>query len=247
MTDDAGYRDSHTKPGKAVEYDSHFEYRHRAFLWSRERLILQEIRDKYFAGRAYDYLDFACGTGRILSHMEAHARSATGVDVSAEMLSETRKKVTKSELVQCDLTRSQPFGTRRFDLVTSFRFFLNAEAPLRESVMGTLSGLLSDDGYLVFNNHMNRYAAIAIALKLYGTLRGRAVRTWTLREIRALTGRAGLEVVEVYHTGVIPGFEWIMLLPRSVSAVVESFFSRIGFLRHVAQVQVVVCRRRSTG
>ncbi len=243
MTSDASYRESHTKPGKAVAYDSHFEYRHRAFLWSREQLILKSIRETYLGDHDYDYLDFACGTGRILSHMEGYAKNSTGVDVSPEMLSETRKKVKKSELIEADLTRSQPLGDRRFDLITAFRFFLNAEASLRESVMGTLGQLLSDDGYLVFNNHMNRYSAIAIALKLYGSIRGKEVRTWTLREIHALAGRSGLEVVAVYHTGVIPGFEWIMLLPRPISAAVESVFSRIGILRHVAQVQVVVCRR----
>ena len=91
---------------------------------------------------------------------------------------------------------------------------------------------------------MNRYSAIAVALRIYSWFRGRTVRTWTLGEIHSLLHGAGLEIEQVYHTGVIPGFEWIMLLPRSISGALESMFSRVGFLRHFAQIQVVVARRR---
>ena len=246
MTTDSTYRHSHTRKGKAREYNSHFEFRHRAFLWSCEREILTRIQQKYLKGRDYRYLDFACGTGRILAHMEGFARESTGVDVSTEMLGECRKRVIRSTVVEADITRDHPFAGRRFDLITAFRFFLNAEQPLREEVIKELALLLSDKGCLVFNNHMNRHSLIGTALRIYGVLRRRKIRTWTLKEIRSLVDGAGLEIVEVCHTGVIPGFEWIMLLPSGVSAALESFFSRVGILRHIAQIQIVICRHRSS-
>lgn len=242
---DSTYRDSHTKDGKAVEYDSHFRFSHRAFLWSQERGILSRIQRAYLGDREYDYLDFACGTGRILAYMEGFSRTSTGVDVSPEMLRECRGRVSSSTVVEADVTRDRPFAGRHFDLITTFRFFLNAEESLRQEVIMKLGELLAADGYLVFNNHMNRYSLIAIALRVYGVFRRRVIRTWTLKEIAALVKQADLEVVAVYHTGVIPGFEHIMLLPRRISAALESFFSRIGFLRHVAQIQIVVCRHKS--
>lgn len=239
------YRDSHTRPGKGSEYDSHFEHRHRAFLWSREQRILDQIIAKYFQEGAFDYLDFACGTGRIVASLEGRARTSTGVDVSEAMLEQAADKVSRTELIKADITSASPFGDRRFDLITAFRFFPNAEDALRDAVAAAIAALLRENGCLVFNNHKNRWSAIGLAMRLYCRLRGAPFRTMTLREIKAMASRAGLEVVETYHTGVVPGYEWLMIMPRTWYAAIESIFSRIGWLKHFALVQVVVCRRRS--
>lgn len=239
------YRDSHTRPGKGGEYDSHFEFRHRGFLWSRERRILDQIIAKHFAGRPLDHLDFACGTGRILAHLEGRTRTSTGVDVSDVMLEEARKKLSRTELIKADIARENPFGQRRFDLITAFRFFPNAEDALRDEVAAAIVPLLRDDGCFVLNNHQNRYSAVGLTMRVYCWLRGSHFRTMTLGEIKAMASRAGLEVVETYYTGVVPGYEWLMIMPRSWYAVLESAFSRIGWLKHFALVQVVVCRRKS--
>jgi len=238
------YRDSHTTPGKGREYDSHFDYRHRGFMWSREQLILDRVIEKYFQEQEFDHLDFACGTGRILSYLEERTRTSTGVDVSREMLQGAQQKVTCSECIEADITTTNPFGEKRFDLVTAFRFFPNAEDKLRDEVASALAPLLSEDGYLVFNNHKNRYSLTFLTMWLYCKLRGAQLRTTTLNEMEEMISRAGLEVVETHHTGVVPGYEWLMILPRSWYATLESVFSRIGWLRHIALMQVVVCRRK---
>lgn len=239
------YRDSHTRPGKGGEYDSHFEFRHRGFLWSCEQRILDQILGKYFEEQPFDYLDFACGTGRILAYLEGRARTSTGVDVSEVMLEEARKKVTRTELIKTDITRENPFGERQFDLITAFRFFPNAEDALRDEAAAAVAPLLRDGGYFVLNNHKNRYSAVGLGMRVYCRFRGAHFRTMTLGEIKAVASRAGLEVVETYHTGVVPGYEWLTLMPRSWYAALESVLSRIGWLKHFALVQVVVCRRKS--
>ena len=46
----------------------------------------------------------------------------------------------------------------KFDLITSFRFFLNAEYPLKVSVLLALKEYLLPDGVLIFNIHMNSWS-----------------------------------------------------------------------------------------
>ena len=54
----------------------------------------------------------------------------------------------------------------RFDLITAFRFFLNAEAPLKKLIFEKLHGLLENDGYLLFNIHMNSCSFLFIMSRL---------------------------------------------------------------------------------
>ncbi|GJM26716.1 MAG: methyltransferase [Phycisphaerae bacterium] len=237
------YRESHASAGKGKEYDRHFEYRYRSFLWAQEKKILGKIVDRFLPTPEFDYLDFACGTGRVISHLEKRAKTATGVDVSDAMVEQARQKVERAEFVISDITRSQPFGDKKFGLITAFRFFPNAEDSLRHEVACAIAKLLADDGIFVFNNHKNRFSCVGIAMRMYSRLRGGSFRTMTLREIHDLAAGAGLEVVDVYHTGVVPGYEWLMFMPRACYSALENLFARVGWLRHLALDQVVVCRR----
>ena len=59
---------------------------YRKYIWETEKRILNELLARYFDKRIENYLDFACGTGRILAHLEPHARQSVGLDLSESML-----------------------------------------------------------------------------------------------------------------------------------------------------------------
>src|SRR4030042_4977945 len=156
MTKEYSYRDSHNYSTKGAEYETYYQtQRWERFLWSREQEIIKQILEKYYAGRDIHRLDFACGTGRITSFLEEHVKTSTSVDVSASLLAMARKKLKRTEIIEADITVDNVFKGRKFNLITAFRFFVNAEPSLRVAAMQALSKLLSDDGYFVFNNHQS--------------------------------------------------------------------------------------------
>ena len=151
------YRLSHTDPTKGATYDAHYlSDPHDRILWRLEQQILSEHLDTRFRGKEIHLLDFACGTGRIAHFLEPRVTRSVGVDVSASMLDQARRKLTRTRLILADLTRQNVLAGQHFGLITAFRFFVNAEPSLRENVMGILASLLTEDGCLIFNNHHNR-------------------------------------------------------------------------------------------
>ncbi len=167
------YRKLHDAIGKGKSYEANFgQLNYRAFTWSWEKKILCEVLQKYFHGEGIRYLDFACGTGRIISFLESKVTEAYGVDVSKSMLAVARQKVRKAKLTEADLTKISIFKGTKFNLISTFRFFLNAQPELRKEAISSLSHLLDKDGYLVFNIHMNHHSATAIIVRLYKYLKG---------------------------------------------------------------------------
>jgi SAM-dependent methyltransferase len=151
---DYKYTESHQGEGKGESYDAHYlSDPWDRFLWAREQQVMDIILKKYFKGVEINLLDFACGTGRVTSFLEHYANQSTGVDVSETMLAEAQKKLSKTSFFKADITNESALAGRKFNLITAFRFFLNAEPSLRANVIKSLVPHLEDDGYLIFNNH----------------------------------------------------------------------------------------------
>lgn len=237
------YRASHTYAGKASEYDSHFHYRYRAYLWEQEQMVLRRIIAKHHPSGAVNCLDFACGTGRILEFLEKMTDRTTGVDVSAEMLSRARSKLFRTELIRGDLTTEPLLRNRQYNLITAFRFFLNAEKELREEAMRVLASLLTPDGVLVFNNHMNHSSAAGLLTRFNRRFRGSTNVTWRVDEMCAMVKDAGLNVADAYYIGVMPGWERHMLLPSGCYEAIDAAASKLSVLRRMAQDVIFVCMR----
>ena len=165
------YRESHLHKGIGY-HETFFSLAYRGAIWRLEQRLLIEILREHFLSEAPRYLDFACGTGRILGHLSSYCRTAVGVDVSVAMLDIARRSDTRAEIIEADITRDDKLGKREFDLITAFRFFPNAEWELRTAALGSLARHLSGEGILVFNNHKNA-----------GSLRERlsSVKRWTQR------------------------------------------------------------------
>jgi predicted TPR repeat methyltransferase len=172
-----------------------------AAMWEREQLLLDRIVQQHVPRRG-SYLDFACGTGRVLSYVESHFREAVGLDISDTMLAVARERVPDVTLVQADATRNPAaLQHRRFDFVTAFRFFLNAQPSLREAAMAFLASTLRDESSrLLFNVHGNRHSTRAL-LAAKAMITREQFASMSVRESIELAARHGLEVVEWYGIG----------------------------------------------
>lgn len=198
------YRNSHVGPESwAKDYDAKLfsPGSFDAVMWEREQRLLDRILQQHVPCRE-SYLDFACGTGRVLAYVECHFQAAVGLDISPTMLAAAQQRVRAAMLVEGDATRDPTvLGGQRFDFITAFRFFLNAQPSLREEAMGFLaSALKNDESRLLFNVHGNRYSTrVLVAGKARFTREPFA--SMSVRECIDLAALHGLEVVEWYGIG----------------------------------------------
>ena len=145
------YRFSHQREIVADRYDN-IVYKIGSYddlVWQWEKGII-DVEMSFLSSRPR-YLDFGCGTGRIISYVEDNVQESTGVDISSEMISRAQSCVHRSELLRADITVKDVLVGRIFDLITVFRVFLNSEPELRKEIMGTLSQKLSREGVMIFN------------------------------------------------------------------------------------------------
>lgn len=244
----ADYRQSHVNPGRGFFYDrlyspgtalnfywQHFE---RPYLASRFATIASEHPD----GR---YLDFACGTGRILSVGAGYFRDATGIDVSPAMSSLARAKVPSATILEADVL-TEDLDLQAFHVATLFRFLVRA-GHLREGVLRWLRGVIADDGVLIVNNHRNANSIRGYAYRLRRLLGRSSAPPEILsdEEVRALVRTTGFEPVEDFAFGYIPSFRGHLLLPQRILLPLERRLASSPRLRRFAKNRIYICRPRS--
>jgi SAM-dependent methyltransferase len=243
----ADYRSSHADPEKPEEYE--LAYRpgtYAAWVWEREKPYLDEVIDRRLPGARVRYLDLACGTGRIIGHVEHRVAESTGVDISGPMLEIAARNVTRSTLVHGDPTRDGDLVTGPFQLVTSFRLLLNAQPELREDVLAFTSRILADEGIFVFDVHGN-----TTSLRVFGPLRNRLFRREPIHQlavpqVRRLLRRYGLEVVEMRGFGLLTP-KLFRTLGRGRAERIEALAQRFGVLQYLCVNLVFVARKRRRG
>ena len=238
------YRDSHTEEGKGAAYDEHYRTEvWRKILWNQEQLVLSSFLDTYFRNRTINLLDFACGTGRITSILENRVETSTAVDVSKTMLDEAKKKLKRTKIIQADLTKNNVLEGRKFNLITAFRFFLNAEPGLRTEALQVLVSLLSKDGYIVFNNHKNKTSPLVWPKYFYhNKIRKSNVQVMSHFEIKELARQAGIEIIRVYPVGLLslPRIK----PPEKLSRYVDKMAMKFRFSGILSESPVLVCCHR---
>lgn len=194
------YRDSHK--GRGQDYHAIFtDSPQTAALWQMERAALNQAVRRYFPVQAPSHLDFACGTGRVLAHLQPLVASSTGVDISDSMLEVARQSSPDSEIIVGDLTREDLLPGRTFDLITAFRFFPNAQPELRSQVMEKLSDMLTPRGIIIFNNHLNADSLYQALLVRTGRDPGHAM---PMNEVDELVDSSGLRILEEHGFLLMP-------------------------------------------
>jgi predicted TPR repeat methyltransferase len=211
-------------------------------VWRMERAVLDRIIAGLDRSIPVRYLDFACGTGRVLSHVQSRVDEAVGLDVSADMLEVARGSVTGAELVLGDITRGDVLADRRFELITAFRFFPNAQPELRRDAIQALSNRMSHSGRLVFNNHLNSGSILRRSAALAGRRGGS--HSMSHAEVEGLVDGAGLAIVSVHGIAYIPVSErrlqWVVPFIYPLEAGLAAM--NLSGIRMLAQDIVYVCR-----
>jgi predicted TPR repeat methyltransferase len=214
------YLDQWLNPENPELYDSiiYNDESYDSFIWSLQQPMLRQLaKSQRERTGSLRYLDFACGTGRVLTALEDLADEANGIDLAPPMVERARLKSSANVVVADILDPSQrPEGM--FDLITAFRFFLNVDPETREGVMRVLASLLRPGtGRLVFNIHGNKTSTAALV-----RLKPDAARSSNLMgtgEVRRLVEGAGLHIVSQEGFGLSPRSLYHGGLARQVRAV----------------------------
>jgi len=207
-TKNSGYCLSHISNGHGVFYDKTYESGYYMYQWIELekpllKKIFQDMRDKGMKG----HLDFACGTGRIAELGEGYFDKCLGVDVSEEMLDVARSRCKKTTLLKQDVLEENLED--KFNVITAFRFFLNAENELRKNILNVMNELLEDDGYLVANIHVNSNSILGYVYRIRNKLLKKNIaNTMSFKEFEKYLGDAGFVVSEVYWYSYLPRIGW---------------------------------------
>jgi SAM-dependent methyltransferase len=198
------YRYTHLGAEKARSYDADlWDLRAaKGLTWSLERRLLGHLLDT-LPEPPRTGLDFACGTGRVLAFLGERGIEATGVDISPDMLAVAREHCPDAHLVEGDVTARPDLVRGPFDVVTAFRFFLNAEPELRAEALRWLRGVVRPGGRLVANFHLNPYSARGLYTR--ARLRGdAAMPTMSVPQARALLVAGGFRPLSVHGYDFLP-------------------------------------------
>lgn len=236
------------KPGKGFKYDNKIENKFELFIWDLEKYFLtQAINDlKYSEQGSVTYLDFACGTGRLIAFFKNDLGflNATGLDTSVEMIKKAKTKVAAEFLCGNINIEKNLLQGRKFDLVTVFRLFLNLEEENREKVLKELASYIKNGSYLILNNHMNRFSFLGLQFwirKMLGN--NHVITTATQSEFVKMIKNSGFEVEKIYKFTFFPGRNNFIFLPWNQLKKVEIMISKLPFLKNFCQSQIYVCKK----
>ena len=251
MSDKPGsYREQFAEPAKVRRYDAVDigEGSYSDLLWEIEQQQLAAVVDAMRrTHEKIDLLDFATGTGRIIGFLEDRVDTATGIDVSAAMVEQAREKLPETTMICKDITAAGDEIEGTYDLITAFRFALNAEPSLCQAALKALAARLRDESsVLVFNNHGNPFSH-KLPLWPYHALRrlGRGYITegnyLTNRRARKFATAAGLTIDRVLGCGLLSA-KSLRILGYDRAGALERALARSRLLRPIAVNQMYVAR-----
>lgn len=206
-----------------------------ALLWELERQQLDRWLSSLIpAQRDIRYLDFACGTGRVISFVEERVATSVGVDISESMVAIARRRTKSSRLVVCDLTDSEPGDDEAYDVITAFRFFLNAEPSLRSEAMAALAARLADTSSILIlsvQGHSPSYKVAVRALRALWYAGRPRLCLMSKKEVATLAGEHGLDIRSSYGYDFFSSLS-LRLLPYGAVRSVERWLAGRMLLHH---------------
>jgi SAM-dependent methyltransferase len=199
--------DRHSTPGYGAVYNASLGSGYWGAHWENlERPALVKELKRCRSQGASTLLDLACGTGRVLSAAQEVFALSVGADASSAMLALAAKEHRR--LVLCD---SAALAFRNaFDVITAFRFMLNASDDLRLNTLRSIRAVLRDPGWFISNVHVNAHGPSGVAYRAYNQVnRAKTFRTLSVRQYEAILSQSGFFVERTI---------WLGALPRTVKA-----------------------------
>lgn len=169
----------------------------RKIIWELEKKIIIKFLKKYNTKNT-KHLDFASGSGRISKLLERYFKTQCLLDSSKNMLSFAKKILPKSKIINEDFRKIRLLK-KKFDLITAFRFFPNAEPDLRKRAMIFISKHLDKEGIFIFNNHRNFWSLPYIMRRFTFRSDGFGM---THSEILNLLNMCNLQLIETKSVGI---------------------------------------------
>jgi SAM-dependent methyltransferase len=182
-------------------------------IWELQRPVVTRLLQDFQKTKSAPVrlLDFACGTGRVLTALAPLVGTATGVDISANMAALAQAKCPSAKIRVGDvLSEPELLGREPYDAISCFRFVLNAEPELRRRVLCRLREVLSEpDGLLLVNVHGNarslRHPAIAWKRRrTQSASPGVMLNEMSPGEAEELLRATGFDIVRQYGFGIMP-------------------------------------------
>ena len=194
----------------AAEYDDKRFSRGGVLIDRREKAAVLEAVSPL---EGQDILEIAAGTGRFTVMLADQGANVVGLDISAAMLQEGRKKAEAMdvndtlEFVRGDAARL-PFPDDHFDTVVAMRFFHLADDP--HAFLAEMRRVSRDR--IVFDT-FNRYSTRSI----YNWALPMGSRLYSRREVRELLDANGLTIESVADDFLLP-YGFYRLIPYSLAA-----------------------------
>jgi SAM-dependent methyltransferase len=212
------YREYHTSKEAARGYHDHYASGYYAAQWKQlEQPILRRMFEEQRAKGATNMLDFACGQGRITLFGAEFFPNVLGVDYSPQMLEKARQAQQESSTVSATNPRFEVGDVRTFtaekpfDVITAFRFFLNAEDELRKEGIRCVCRNLGPYGVFITNVHVAAtspvawfYSASKLARRTLGKPISPVRNAISLGHLKKLLSDEGLRVDYVHRYSLLP-------------------------------------------
>ena len=236
------YRSSHLDPTCPAQFEGHYRTGHGYVYWNNfEKPYLEKLFARLGREHPGRYLDFACGTGRIMELAHSHFSETVGIDVADSMLDEARHRFPDAKLINVDVMTDPPdIGT--FQVISLFRFILSAEHHLRVGVLEWLRTVIAPDGVMVLNNHLNHWSVTGLRHRMRNVVRLKPGGPPTEGEMRKLLGDAGFEIVEAYGFGVLPPWRDTPRMPTAQLLKIERVLASSRTLQGYAKDRIYLCR-----
>ena len=134
-------------------------------------------------------LEIGCGTGKNTAWLMQKAASVTAVDLSDEMLSKAKEKITGSNVnfVQADIMQPWTFATKAYDLV-GFSLVLEHIEEL-QPVFAKVAAVLKSGGYL-YISELHPFKQYSGSKARFDTAEGTQIVTCFNHHITAFTAAA---------------------------------------------------------
>lgn len=239
------YNQSHMAASKGLEYDESYSFGREAFYWSRHEapLLLTIFQDLVHQGKI-EFLDVACGTGRISKIIHDSHATVTGVDVSPSMLAKAREKIPDAVFMETDITQDPQEVKISPDVVTLFRFILNAEDTLRGNMLNAINSLMETGGSFVVNNHNNPVSPVNLKLHIL-RMKGRDKTTKTLshNDMKKLLATHGFAVRKTFGVHIIPTWKGKPLFGKIATPLLEEFLVSLPIVKLLARNIIYICEK----
>jgi ubiquinone/menaquinone biosynthesis C-methylase UbiE len=212
------YRECHLHVDAVQAYRDLYAAGYYAAQWRQlEQPLLSRLFLNLKENGSRTMLDIACGQGRIARLGAKYFERVHGFDISPAMLAQAKQSFgDDASLAVADVsfelgdvrtfTADQPF-----DVVTAFRFFLNAEDDLRLDGLRCARRNLMPGGTFIANVHVAATSPLAMFYGLSNTARrllgksSTAVRnSISVRQLRNLFASEGLRIDRVHRYSLLP-------------------------------------------